>query len=213
MASPLILSPMSDTARSYQPDSPADISGLDALFDVEVEPSSAKVSQVSPTEGVPVDYAAKVLGLSVKTVKDRLRKGTLNGRKVKDKFGEKWLVVLGSDYQEVPESIEIVPESSPSQVGVVGAPVDLKPFFDLLERKDRELQAATFRNGFLENQIADYTNQLKLLPDLQAQAKDATDLRAQLEHKQQELLDLRAQVDRFEQSWWVRFSRWFFQSR
>ncbi len=208
-----ILPPMSDTARSYQPDSPATTEGLDDFFEVEVEPGSAKVSQVSPTEGVPVDYAAKVLGLSVKTVKDRLRKGTLNGLKVKDKFGEKWLVVLGSDYQEIPESIEIVPESSPSQVGVVGASVDLKPFFDLLERKDRELQSATFRNGFLENQIADYTNQLKLLPDLQAQAKDATDLRAQLEHKQQELLDLRAQVDRFEQSWWVRFSRWFFQSR
>lgn len=204
---------MSDTARSYQTHDPADTTGLDDFFAAEVLPGIAKSNQVAPTEAVSVECAAKVLGLSVKTVKDRLRKGTLSGHKVKDKFGEKWLVVLGSEYQVVPEAVEIVPESSPSLVGVVGAPVDLHVFFALLDRKDRELQAATFRNGYLESQISDYSNQLKLLPDLQAKASQAKDLMEELAIKQQELLDLRSKVEKLEQSWWSRFSTWFLGSR
>jgi len=208
-----ILLPMNDTASSYQPQDPADTTGLDDLFAAEVVPGSSKLNQVAPTETVSVESAAKLLGLSVKTVKDRLRKGTLNGCKVKDKFGEKWLVILGSEYQVVPEAVEIVPESSPSPSGVVGASVDLQVFFALLDRKDRELQAATFRNGYLESQISDYNNQLKLLPDLQAKASQAKDLMEELAIKQQELLDLRTKVDKLEQSWWIRFSSWFLGSR
>ncbi len=204
---------MSDTAHSYQTDSSAATDGMDAIFEPVVGLGISTDSQVPPTEAVSVECAAKALGLSVKTVKDRLRKGTLNGRKVKDKFGDKWLVLLGSDYQVVPELIEITPEGSPSQALPVAPPVDLKPFFELLDRKDKDLQAAAFRNGYLENQIADYATQLKLLPDLQAQAKDATQLREQLHIKEEEVSELRTKLDKLEQSWWFRFSSWFLGSR
>ncbi|HMY52694.1 MAG TPA: helix-turn-helix domain-containing protein, partial [Candidatus Obscuribacter sp.] len=86
---------MNATARDFNSEiQQADTNGLDALFDAEVLPGTTSDYQVVPTIGVSVQEAAKVLGLSVKTVKDRLRKGTLAGFKKKDKFGDAWLVSL-----------------------------------------------------------------------------------------------------------------------
>lgn len=215
---------MSDTARDYQTINAISTEGMADFFDVEVEASSSGDYLVSPTGGVPVDQAAKVLGLSVKTVKDRLRKGTLPGYKVKDKFGEKWLVVLGSGSQvlagptveqlestpsQVVPTIELV-ESTPSQVVPT---VDLKPFLELLHKKDKELESAVFRNGYLERQIVEYSAQLKLLPDLENRAQEAIDYKAQVEAKELELIQVRAQLQSLQQNWWAKFSTWFFKGK
>jgi hypothetical protein len=102
--------------------------------------------------------------LSIKTIKDRLRKGTLTGFKKRDRFGEKWMVCLGTEYQVVPgptdQGYQVVP--GPTEVFS-----ELQPLLALLENKDRELQAASFRNGYLEAQLAERDQQIKLLTDSQ----------------------------------------------
>lgn len=187
---------MTEPARNYQTKETANLEGLEDFFEAEVLAGSTKDYQVGPTDGIPVDEAAKALGLSVKTIKDRLRKGTLKGYKVQEKFGEKWMVQLGREYQVVPGPTEI---GSTYQVGPTESVIGL---LSLLDSKDRELQAAIFRNGYLEAQLAERNDQLKLLPDLQAKANETEDLNQQIQALQQELEAQKASL-------WARFKKWF----
>lgn len=186
---------MNDTARDYYETSPTDVNGLEELFDAEVLPSSTKDYQVAPTAGVPVQEAAKILGLSIKTVKDRLRKGTLAGFKKRDKYGDTWLVSLSQNGLVIPtEEVQLVKPAKDSQameenqtVGVtrdyqvvpgeddepVGAtkeyqsnPLpDLAVMVELLKQKDHELEGASYRIGYLEAQLEAERTQVKLLTD------------------------------------------------
>jgi hypothetical protein len=158
---------MSEAARHLETLPATTTDGLEDLFDAEVIPGTTSDSLVGATEGVPVEEAAKALGLSVKTVKDRLRKGSLTGYKSPDKFGEKWMVCLDRDYLVVPRS----PEGLPGATEPVGPSPDLQALLAVLESKDRELQAAAFRNGYLEAQLSERDQQIKLLTDSQHQPK------------------------------------------
>ena len=86
------------------------------------------------------------------------------------------------------------------------------PGFDALSLF-RELQAATFRNGYLESQVATYSEQVKLLPDLQAKAKEADDYKTMMEAKDAQLRELQAQIDDLKRGWWSKFSSWFFKGQ
>lgn len=159
---------MSDTVRNIDVIQSATTEGLEDLFDAEVLPGTTTDYQVGPTEGIPAEQAAKALGLSVKTVKDRLRKGTLTGFKKRDRFGAKWMVCLGRDYQVIPGPTEpdyqVVPGPTDQ---VLPGTTELQALLAVLENKDRELQAASFRNGYLEAQLAERDQQIKLLTDSQ----------------------------------------------
>ncbi len=192
---------MSDTARDYQLFPATITEGLDELFDAEVLPGTTKYYQGGPTEGLPVDQAAKVLGLSAKTIKDRLRKGSLAGYKVADKFGDKWMVCLDRDALVLPGTTNrddlvgatlvcptngddlVLPGHPNSEVAPTestGQTPEMLALLALLEQRDRELQAAAFRNGYLESQLETQREQIKLLTDSQ--------------HKT---------------TWWHRFRSWF----
>ncbi|HEY9788014.1 MAG TPA: hypothetical protein V6D17_21680 [Candidatus Obscuribacterales bacterium] len=62
---------------------------------------------------VSAEAAAALLGISVRAVLKRLNKGTLRGRKVTTKFGEKWLVAR----EELPTEIHV-------EVAAQGGPRD-----------------------------------------------------------------------------------------
>jgi hypothetical protein len=158
---------MSEPARDLEVIPATSTDGLDDLFDAEVVPGSTGDSMVGPTDGIPVEEAATALGLSVKTVKDRLRKGTLTGFKKRDRFGEKWMVCLGTDYHATEPDYQVVP--GPTEPVMPSA--EMRALLAVLESKDRELQAASFRNGYLEAQLAERDQQLKLLTDSQHQSK------------------------------------------
>jgi|GEM_PF-1460495 len=168
-----ILHSMSDTAHDYQTNVSANTEGLEDFFEAEVVPGTTEGYQVGPTDGIPVKEAAKILGLSMKTIKDRLRKGTLSGYKVQEKFGAKWMVQLGTEYQVLPGAAEI------SSTYPTGSTESVAGLLSLVESKDRELQAAIFRNGYLEAQLAERNEHLKLLPDLEKKAKESELLQQQ----------------------------------
>lgn len=56
----------------------------------------------------------------------------------------------------------------------------IKPIAQQLQQKDRELQEATYRLGYLQGVMKDQEEQIKLLPDFQAKAEEAESLRIEL---------------------------------
>ncbi|MBA4050206.1 MAG: hypothetical protein C0508_01595 [Cyanobacteria bacterium PR.023] len=199
---------MSDIAREtnyYQTIESVSTEGLDELFQEGLlEASSETVEGVLvESQGIPVEIAAQYLGMSTSGILKRLRKGSLAGFKVPSKRGEKWLVrheaisqgVLNSakDSLVVGEGVLDHPEESS------GVALDLtkesseepsldQALLDDLRRRnidlEAKLQAASWRNGYLESKLEDRENQIKLLTDSQ--------------HKP---------------GWWAKFSSWFFKGQ
>ena len=170
----------------------SNLDGLEQFFEAEVIHGTTTPCEGGPTDGVPVQEAAKILGLSIKTVKDRLRKGTLSGFKIKGRFGDKWMVRVGTDYHGAPmdnpwvpggSSLELVATTA-SDVELVGPTNEQDRLIDAYKEQLKELQnkldAATFRLGYLEHERETHIEKIKLLTDEQHKA-----------------------------SWWKRFCAWF----
>jgi hypothetical protein len=65
-----------------------------------------------------------------------------------------------------------------------------------------KLEAATYRNGYLEAQLSNADSQLKLLPDLSVKA-------TKVETLEQQVTRLEADLTEARQGWFKRFGRWF----
>lgn len=146
-------------------------------------------------DGVSLEQASKLLGLHTDTIKKRLRKGTLKGFKVAEKYGERWLVsrsalpshtlqVVASPAQAVPDHAPQV-VTSPTQavpdhtldradspaISVAdhisdASAIDAK-LVTIIENQAHQLKAAGDVIMYLRSQIEDKENQLKLLTDSQ----------------------------------------------
>ncbi len=142
------------------------------------------------TVDVPISRAAQVLGISERTVWRKIDKGELKSRTK----GNKRLVripVFSPTTQTTPDG-HVTLHDTPSKANAV---VDLTVLL-------RELQAANYRIGFLESQNRTYEEQVKLLPDFQAQAA-----KAQLHEVT--VQELNAELSQLKSTWWYRFCRWF----
>lgn len=193
---------MSDTARDYQTIKLASTEGMDALFESE-SPTGADTQRSVPTNAdtiqwVSVTKAGALLSKSERTIQRYIKSGKLIA---KDDITGKLLVGLqksadilelvpteneclptGADSQEdLPTSADIagnVPNMG--QQGLVPA-IEVTKHLELIRDLQNQLQAASFRNGYLESQLENQREQIKLLTDSQ--------------HKG---------------GWWARFSSWFF---
>jgi Helix-turn-helix domain len=179
--------------------------GLEALQDGSLE--GVEVALEAPPDGLPLSEAAKILGLHRRYALDLVHKGKLVG--FKNSKGQ-WFITeksinarrpnCASEQLEIPllegggESLEVLQEGFDGAVEVLqeGAPdvritdnslVEklIRELQDKLENKDHHLQAANYRIGYLESQLENQREQIKLLTDSQ--------------HKG---------------GWWARFSSWFF---
>lgn len=135
-----------------------------------------------PCQGLPVEEAALILNLSIDTIKKRLRKGTLPGFKVQEKFGEKWLVsqeALAGPAQALQDRSQGLPsEGLPLQGQALPGPShDHRD--QLIKELQAKLEGATYRVGYLEAKLEDRDTQIKLLTDSQHRA-----------------------------GWWTRFCQW-----
>lgn len=176
--------------------SAVDIEGFDSLLEVQEatlvevqEPDQEAVQELgaSVLEGYwTTDEAARELGLSQRTIFKRLKDGSLTGFRVKGKFKQEWRIKptlpIRKVIEAVPEVQESTTESSGSQgeIAQEGAQEeqanssrsnlsvsDLDRLLTVIQEKDRQLQAATFRNGYLEAQLEGRDKEIKLLTDSQ----------------------------------------------
>ena len=167
-------------------------------------------------EGVTLDEAARTLNLSERTIQRRLKQGSLKGYKVSGPRGPEWRIHLES-WQDM-ANIEV--SSSEDTTFVEAASTEdttsdkegttfngyshLLGFYQSqITSLQEKLEAATYRNGYLEAQLTGAETQLKLLPDFEAKASEAETLK-------QKVSELEAELRR---SWWARFSSWFVTGR
>lgn len=192
---------MSDTARDIQQSELVSTVGLDELFeaDANLSPVGASevefVREVGATSSVDVreldryvsvEDAAALIGISVRAVQKRLKRGTLNGMKTKHGSAERWLVEVSclplpkadasielntaNDDMVDPPVIELVRETGANAPAAGREPDTSKDFSPQEDYRDKmikdlqnQLQAASWRNGYLESKLEERDNQIKLL--------------------------------------------------
>jgi len=226
---------MDNLAQNYQPSEPASLAGLEEVFEVREQDANQTLSSSSVREQdasyLSVEQAATLLGISVRAVQKRLKKGALTGRKEKTDRGERWLVEVREQDASRSENGSLVREqdASRSENGSLVREQDasrsengslvreqengsygcIHPAQDVImieadvdsdhapgtEQLTRELLAKlevlTYRNGYLEAQLADRQKEVEL-------------------HQQQIKLLTDSQHTR---GWWSKFASWFMGGR
>lgn len=162
---------------------------MDKLFSDMVAPATAD-SGPKKTLEVPVTQAAKMLGISERTVWRKIDRGELKS-KTKNKKRLVRVPVFEPGASVSSEGHTTITDTPPNANAVVDLSVLL-----------RELQGANYRIGYLEAENQKYQDQVKLLPDLQAQAIRAQEQGSKLAQLQGELSSIKA-------TWWYRFWSWF----
>lgn len=191
----------------------ADTTGLDDFFSCH-----DKAEQ----EDLTLEEAAKRLNLSERTVQRRLKNGQLKGYKIAGPRGPEWRIKVEScedttwqdfapsddttfstDDTTIVETVSTEDTTRDSKATTANPFTQFAEFYhDQIETLQEKLEAATYRNGYLEAQLSSAETQLKLLPDLSAKA-------TQVESLEQQITRLEKELSIARQSWFTRFGRWF----
>jgi hypothetical protein len=167
---------------SYSSDR-TDTNGLEQFFDDKVTSDSSNSSHKRTLE-VSISEAARLLDISERTVWRKINSGKLKS-KTKD---NKRLV-------KVPV-FAVTSNVSDSHTTVCDIHTDTNATVDL-NTLLRDLQGANYRIGYLESENKRYSEQVKLLPDLQTKAYKAAS-------QEDTITALTEELTRFKKSWWYR---------
>ena len=197
---------MPEEAHKLTTQATVDTTGLEDFFS-----SHDKADQ----EELTLEEAAKRLNLSERTVQRRLKQGQLLGYKVAGPRGPERRIKVAScedttaaDFATSDDTTDVESVSSEDMTRashIVASPayVQFVEFYrEQVETLQEKLEAATYRNGYLEAQLSSAESQLKLLPDLSAKATKTETLEQQIAKLELELASAR-------RSWWARFGSWF----
>jgi excisionase family DNA binding protein len=167
------------------------------------------------------EEAAKHLGISQRTVFKRLKDGSLKGMRVQGKFRQEWRIEPVHKAQTVLEVVQERDDSIMNTIEQLQEPIheelkrvpepssgsatyipELDRMLAVIREKDQLLQAATYRNGYLEAQLETHKEQIKLLPDYQHKATEAAVLSLRVS-------ELETELERYRRTSWSRFWSWF----
>ncbi len=161
---------MTDKAIKLVQPNTASTDGIE-LFDKTDghDPFETVTVEIADSDWTP-EQAAKALGKSIRTIRRMLQDGALQGYKVPRRRREEWrvkpLTVSANEAVNVPLQKAVANETD--------------RLWELLREKDAKLEALTMRTGYLEAQLEQHKDTIKLLTDSQ--------------HKS---------------GWWTRFCSWF----
>lgn len=209
---------MPEAAKDNVESQTVSLEGLEAVFETdsqtseasEVESDKAAASSehfgTTTVEVITTEEAAQRLGISARAVLNRLKAGTLQGRRIKGKFKTEWRVLWnlanssseGSEpYQEVASEVTSEArnidenESYPDNHGTTSIPW----LHEQVKQLTEQSQALSFRNGYLEAQLEIQREQVKLLPDFQSKAFENDLLKARIS-------ELESALEKCKLSWW-----------
>lgn len=165
--------------------------GLDQLFEAECQPDAGVTEAMSQTDtiDVSVSEAANLLGITERSVWRRIRQGKLTSKLVS---GKAILTLRQSDIvtRQTDRTTDTRDSQTdqPTDVSVISDPtIDGVRTIELVAEFAAKLEAATYRNGYLEAQLDAHKEQIKLLPDYQHRAMEAEVLRARVTELEAEL--------------------------
>lgn len=149
--------------------------------------SPAQAAPDHQRNALTIDQAANLLCVSPRTILRRLQKRSLPGFKVAGQFGPEWRVMVSepittptqhsADNAQAsisqPLTTSVHPMSSPDHLSESELVIELRKQIDDLKNEleekvsaaQREIQAASFRNGYLESQLETERQQVKFLID------------------------------------------------
>lgn len=156
-------------------------------LDLVRETGASNLESVRELDGyISVEQAAALAGISARAIQKRLKRGTLHGVKTKHGLTERWLVnaatlnlsKTGASIEPLDANSLVVDASDVELVREVGADVsglvrelDAPGAEDsrdqLIRDLQNQLQAASWRNGYLESKLEERDIQIKLLTDSQ----------------------------------------------
>lgn len=159
------------------------LSGLEQFFSAEKSPSN-----VTEAEGWTLAEAAEEYNVTERTIRRWIKDGRLQAWKVDGHRGQEWRVHPTQSNDTRSDTAA----DNQSYLLLAG----------LLKDQILKLEAASYRAGYLENQVRTYEEQVKLLPDLQARVR-------KLDAQEQALRDAETELSRIKSTWWYRFWTWF----
>lgn len=196
-----------------------EIEGLEEVFEPDCEPIEHRVNTVLARFEQGAKHRAKQgAGMSLKaacihyklapsTLRTKIKRGEIPAQKVQGANGPEWRVF--------PTGLEFVNPTKQGaehrasqgadtpQWGYQATPeFDVTRLLTVIEKQSTKLEAAAGQIGYLKAQIDAYDEQVKLLPDLQAQA-------AKLALEETRAKELEAELERIRAHWWYRFWSWF----
>ncbi len=176
------------------------VEGLDDFFASTVEISTVDSGQLDDP-GWSLTEAASTLGVTERTVRRWIKQRQIKAWKVDGPRGPEWRIDRKSQLDKedntgtrLASTVDSIAESA-SLIELV------KELQNKLTDVQEQLRGASYRNGYLESENKSYQNQVRLLPDLEAQASKAKD-------KEQELAKARMELERLKSSWWYKLSLW-----
>jgi hypothetical protein len=171
------------------------VDGFDEIF-MESEPVAEPLRDAitTPPIGLTFKEACEHFGLKATALRVRIKSGEVAAEKVEGANGPEWRI-----YPTQPLRNHSAGVAQPSQSNkLLDIVQDLQA---KLDRANQQLQAAGFRNGYLEAQSESHKEQMKLLPDLQTQAMEASQLKERLAVTEADLKRIKA-------TWWCRIWAW-----
>lgn len=178
---------MSEPAREIEITEPVSVDGLDQLFDTTHNSAQgaeqgtlisiangyeqgAHVALCDPDHWT-LQTAAEQLTLSVATIRRRLSKCQLQGYKVQGINGPEWRIIPPAKDHTVDQGHLDQLVEHPDQPVISVLLTRLSDVESQLKQAQKDLQGASWRNGYLESQLENQREEIKLLTDSQHKPK------------------------------------------
>lgn len=207
---------------------PINMDGLNDFFQNDSRQiEDLQYSDIKLDTGLNIKEAANHYNLSIASIRLKIKLGEIPAIKISGKTGPEWAIFpkgIPENYQKDSNNLEgiyhhidssqiedldqgdstVVEEftagSGPSIEALQQANANLGKFLDMQRELINKIETLTFKNGYLESQVREREEQIKLLPDLQAQAERAKRLQEETEAKEKTLLDLSNKVSTLEKA-------------
>lgn len=207
---------------------PINMDGLNDFFQNDSRQiEDLQYSDIKLDTGLNIKEAASHYNLSIASIRLKIKLGEIPAIKISGKTGPEWAIFpkgIPDNYQKDSNSVEgIYHHIDSSQIedfeesdntvieefttsggasleALQQANANLGKFLDMQRELINKIETLTFKNGYLESQVREREEQVKLLPDLQAQAERAKRLQEETELKEKALSDLASKVSTLEKA-------------
>lgn len=143
-----------------------------------------------------VSQAAQVLGVSERTLWRHIDSGKVKSRVKDNKRLVRVPVLKPLEFNPTDNAyVDALPD------GQIGTLIDLKPLL-------HELNAANYRVGYLQSQVDSNQAELLQLPDLQARALAAEQLKKEADAQRDQIEALKTEIQTIKSKWFYRFWAW-----
>lgn len=194
-----------------------------------MEPDNQKLSS-GTVVSLSLKEAVEFYKISEKTIRLQIKEGKIPAKKVQGTKVLEWRIYpnglpqdeesnsisnlepdQSADASVISEyaNLEVSPEpnwyqsgSKPENSQQSAFAIELRTLMDVITKQAEKLEAANYRNGYLEAQLSGAQEQLKLLPDLSAKA-------TRTENLEDKIANLESELEAAKRSWWARFGAWF----